>query len=145
MGGFIMTVVARLRQMAQTVRDQSSRGSDLLLGGGGGGGDYHPILACLTMVAGGMCSALLQVVAEVVEVLTKFATIHAAVAGGSLLDSGKQVTELLKRNLLDAFTTYWFPTVVVHTTSCLLAVAWGAAVYLVSFPVIFASSAREGR
>ena len=47
-----------------------------------------------------------QMLLSVVEYLTKFATIWAAIRGGSFLDSGRGVTELLKRNAIDSLRVW---------------------------------------
>lgn len=74
------------------------------------------------------------------EYLTKFATVFAAVSGEALLPAGRQVTELLTRNLLDAFaTTIWFPSLVVGLASFTLSALWGVAVWA-SYKYLHASS-----
>lgn len=67
----------------------------------------------------------------VFEYLTKFATVMASISGESLLNAGRRVTDILSRNLLDAFaTTIWFPTSVIRLATLTFALLWGGAVWL---------------
>ena len=56
-----------------------------------------------------LCAIMLaQCFWALVEYLTKFATVMAAMSGEAFLAAGRHVTDLLSRNLLDAFaTTIW--------------------------------------
>jgi hypothetical protein len=74
---------------------------------------------------------LASCIASIYEYLTKFATVMAAISGEGLLPAGRRVTDLLARNLLNAFaTTIWFPSAVVHLASFTLATLWGGAVWV---------------
>ena len=65
------------------------------------------------------------------EYLTKFATVMASISGEGLLDAGRRVTDLLRRNLLDAFATaIWFPAAVIRLASFTFAALFGTAVWL---------------
>lgn len=65
--------------------------------------------------------------AGILEYLTKFATVFAAITGEALLTAGRTVTDLLARNLLDAFaTTIWFPSALLTLVSITMAGLWGA-------------------
>jgi Plasma-membrane choline transporter len=68
--------------------------------------------------------------ASLYEYLTKFATVFAAISGDDLLTSGRRVTDLLMRSMLEAFaTTVWFPSAVLSLASVTLSALWGGAVW----------------
>jgi len=67
---------------------------------------------------------------SLLEYLTKFATVGAAITGEGLIPAGKRVTDLLARNFLEAFaTTVWFPSMVLGMASLTLSTLWGGAVW----------------
>lgn len=73
---------------------------------------------------------LASCVASIFEYLTKFATVLAAISGEALLPAGRRVTNLLARNMLEAFaTTIWFPSAVMSLASFTLSGLWGFAVW----------------
>ena len=45
----------------------------------------------------------MQCIGTLVEFLTKFATVRAAITGEAFFEAGRSVTELLRRNFLKAF------------------------------------------
>jgi hypothetical protein len=67
-----------------------------------------------------------QCFAGIVSYLTKFATVMAAITGEGLIAAGRNVTDLLVRNLLDAFaSTVWFTPMVIKLAAMTLSVTWG--------------------
>lgn len=73
---------------------------------------------------------LASCLAQITEYLTKFAVVMASISGLALVPAGRKVTDLLARNLLDAFaTTVWFPSAVVALVSATMSALWGAAVW----------------
>ena len=53
-----------------------------------------------------------------------------AMTGASFLDSGYQVVDLLRRNVMDAYSVWWLPPLVLHCTSLALSICVGAATYV---------------
>ena len=73
---------------------------------------------------------LASCLASIYEYLTKFATVFAAISGDGLITSGRRVTDLLLRSMLEAFaTTVWFPSAVMSLASVTLSALWGGAVW----------------
>lgn len=66
------------------------------------------------------------------EFLTRFATIWASVKGDSFIQSGRQSTEMLKRNFLDSTIVWWFPPWVVGGTNFVLSILWGTIMYFLA-------------
>lgn len=73
--------------------------------------------------------ACLQVVLALIEFLTKFATIRAALSGEAFFDAGRAVTALLARNALDAYGVWWLPPMVLQSCCAVMAGVWSGAVY----------------
>lgn len=101
-GGMVLTIVDLIRAVFRSAQ-HSARNRNLLAG-----------LFCM------VTSCIANLLLSLVEYLTKFATIWAAIKGDSFLDSGRKVSDLLKRNMLDSLRIWWFPQV-----SCLGAAAIG--------------------
>ncbi|KFM24131.1 CTL-like protein [Auxenochlorella protothecoides] len=73
-------------------------------------------------------SCIAQCLAGIVEYLTKFATVFMAITGDAFFAAGRRVTDLLARNLLDAFaSTIWFTPMVIQLAAFSMAVGWGFA------------------
>lgn len=71
-------------------------------------------------------SFIAQCFAGLVSYLTKFATVMAAITGEGLFAAGRNVTDLLVRNLLDAFaSTVWFTPMVIKLAAMTLSITWG--------------------
>ncbi|KAI8468538.1 MAG: plasma-membrane choline transporter-domain-containing protein [Monoraphidium minutum] len=113
--GAVMALIQALRQAA----DSGTRTSD----GRQGAGAAAAALLCCVLRAAAQC------VLSVAEFLCRYALTWAALTGQGLVDAGKEVTALLKRNLLDAVTVWWMPGAVVGLTSFALAALWGCVVF----------------
>lgn len=58
----------------------------------------------------------------------QFATVFMAITGDAFFAAGRRVTNLLARNLLDAFaSTIWFTPMVIQLAAFSMAVGWGFA------------------
>ena len=54
---------------------------------------------------------------QLVEYLTKFATVFLAITGDAFFTAGRKVTDLLVRNLLNTFaSTVWFTPLVIQAS-----------------------------
>ncbi|KAL4430546.1 hypothetical protein ABPG77_005786 [Micractinium sp. CCAP 211/92] len=77
-------------------------------------------------VLGLVLSIPLRWVASLVEYLTKYAVIMAAISGEPLVVAGRRAVDLLARNCLEAITTtLWFAPLSMLMTCLTLAAAWG--------------------
>ncbi|CAG9465204.1 unnamed protein product [Pedinophyceae sp. YPF-701] len=112
-GAAIMTVVDLVRQSIRNARERN-RGDGLA-----------QILYCLFLMAA-------QCLTELIEYITKYATVYAAISGDAFLQAGRDIIDLLKRNVLDAFTVWWVPGFVLQMTSLVAAAVWGVAVGLLA-------------
>lgn len=109
-GGLVLTGVQILRNLNERLR-RESRGA-------------MAILACIV-------TAIMDCVAELVETVTKFATIQCALTGEALCDAGREVTRLLKDNFLSAVRVWWLPEMLLNTAAFLTALFYGATVGIV--------------
>ena len=87
LSSLVLTVSQMMREALEQAQDEGARqGSALMV-----------VLAC--------CAQLFW---SLVEYLTKFATVFAAITGDAFLEAGRRVTDLLARNFLNAFaSTVW--------------------------------------
>lgn len=70
----------------------------------------------------------LRLLAELLEYLTTFALCMAAITGESLAVAGRRSTDLLRRNMLEAWaSTIWFVPLTVRLTALVLSAGWGYA------------------
>ncbi|KAL4436975.1 hypothetical protein ABPG75_004114 [Micractinium tetrahymenae] len=77
-------------------------------------------------VLGLLLSIPLRWLASLVEYLTKYAVIMAAISGEALVPAGRRAVDLLARNCLEAITTtIWFAPLSIVFTCLTLAAAWG--------------------
>ena len=80
----------------------------------------------------GLLAALLSGAARaalaLLECLTRFALVAAAISGQPLLASGKAATTLLRRVALSAVAVWYVPPLVLHTAAGAAAVVWGGVV-----------------
>lgn len=106
-GGLVLAGVQILRNLNERAR-RESRGA-------------MAILACLV-------TAVMDCLAEIIETVTKFATIQCAITGEALCDAGREVTRLLKDNFLSAVRVWWLPEMILTMASVVFAVAYGVAV-----------------
>jgi len=58
---------------------------------------------------------------ELLELLTKFATVRAAMTGAAFLDAGRDVVALLRRNAMDTYNVWWYPAMVLRLSAGMLA------------------------
>ena len=105
MGGAVMTASSAVRAALNGA--QQEQADD------GGRGCAGLIAAILTAVAGGLI--------ELLQVLTKFATISAAISGAGLLEAGKSATALLRSQALSALGVWYFPPLVLNAYVALAA------------------------
>jgi hypothetical protein len=67
-------------------------------------------------------------VAEIIETVTKFATIQCAISGESLCESGREVTRLLKDNFLSTVRVWWLPEMILNMSALFFAIFYGVVV-----------------
>lgn len=108
-GSFILTMVEMCKAAMERLRRQE-RGN---------------ILVCLL-------TACLECIYALIEYISKFATLQAAMTGDSFCDAAASVTDLLQRNFLTAYGTYAFPSMILQGASLVLAIGFGAATWLLS-------------
>ena len=107
LGGLVLAGVQILRNLNERAR-RESRGA-------------MAVLACLV-------TAVMDCLAEIIETVTKFATIQCAITGEALCDAGREVTRLLKDNFLSAVRVWWLPEMILTMASVVFAVAYGVVV-----------------
>ena len=98
-GGLVLTGVTILRNMNERLR-RESRGA-------------AAVLACVF-------TALMDCLAEVIEQVTKFATIQCAITGDAFCDAGREVTRLLKDNFTRR-SRWWLPEMILNTAALIAA------------------------
>ena len=81
---------------------------------------------------------------QLVEFLTKFATVRAAITGEAFLAAGRSATDLLKRNFLKAYAVWFIPPMVLQTAAFLLSAAWGCVVFGLAWLVWHGSHPQHG-
>jgi hypothetical protein len=108
LGSAILTAADVARQASQSA---SRRGGGLI--------------ACLL-------ASVVACVAELLKLLTRFATVRAAVTGEAFMCAARSVTELLQRNALSAYAVWRFPPMVLTFTALAFAAA-GAALAMLGF------------
>lgn len=110
LGSLVLTVAEIMRSALENAQQRNDE-RELSL--------FTLIQCCLIAVA--------QCFWAVIEYLTKFATVMMAISGEAFMDAGRCVTDLLARNLLNAFaSTIWFTPLVIRMACFLLAAGWGA-------------------
>lgn len=110
LGSLVLTVAEIMRSALENA--QQRNGEREL-------GLFTLIQCCLVCIA--------QCFWAVIEYLTKFATVMMAITGEAFMDAGRRVTDLLARNLLNAFaSTIWFTPLVIRMACFVLAAGWGA-------------------
>ena len=95
------------------IRQQKNRAANRAMSQGG----CMAVFAC-------MFSGLVEIVMQLVETLTEYAVIHVAITGQTLIESGKQATQMLKRNLGDAAGMWMFPRSMMGMLNLVLALSW---------------------
>ena len=106
-GGLILTWVQIMKDAANKMQRERNIFS-ILLG---------CIMACLL---------------ELIEFLTKFATIRCAVTGEAFCEAARNATDLLKRNLLPTVGVWYFPPMVLGLFSFILSVVCAVAAFFVA-------------
>ena len=66
-----------------------------------------------------LLSCCLQCIWGLIEYITKFATIRAAITGEAFFEAGRNVTDLLMRNFLKAYGRMTFGSLPTATRLCL--------------------------
>ncbi|CAL5222858.1 g5284 [Coccomyxa viridis] len=112
LGSLVLTLIELARQALQQARDNRQDGQNLL----------WSLLSCC-----------LQCIWGLIEYITKFATIRAAITGEAFFEAGRNVTDLLMRNALKAYGVWWFPPLVLQLAAFVLSAAWGVLIYLISY------------
>ena len=84
------------------------------------------ILVCLV-------TTCLECIYAIIEYISKFATLQAAMTGAAFCDAAANVTDLLQRNFLAAYGAYAFPGMILQGTAFVLAGGFGVATWLLSY------------
>lgn len=66
-------------------------------------------------------ACLINAIAFIIEWVTDFATVRMAITGESFFQAGKNVIQMMKENLLNAYAIWWFPPIVLYFLSFLIA------------------------
>lgn len=111
-GSFVLTMVEIGKAAAERMRrDEDNRGN---------------ILVCLV-------TSCLECIYAIIEYISKFATLQAAMTGAAFCDAAANVTDLLQRNFLAAYGAYAFPGMILQGTAFVLAGGFGVATWLLSY------------
>jgi hypothetical protein len=121
-GSFVLTMIEILKQANENNRRKR---------------ENQNILACLLFTC-------LECIYAFVEYLSKFATLQAAMTGQAFCDAATSVTDLLKRNFLSAYATYFFPARILQFTTFVVAGAFGIAGWLLSLASYTAAGTTNG-
>lgn len=95
MGGAVMTASSAVRTALNSASSPAEEG---------GGGQPGLLWSLFAAVTGGLI--------ELLQVVTKFATIGAAITGAGLLEAGRSATALLRSQALSALGVWYFPPLV---------------------------------
>ena len=118
-GSFVLTMVELAKQAAERMRrDEDNRGN---------------ILVCLVVTC-------LECVYAIIEYISKFATLQAAMTGAAFCDAAASVSDLLSRNFLAAYGTYAFPGMILQGTAFILAGGFGVTTWLLSYATFVVSA-----
>ena len=107
LGSAILTVANAARSAADNRRQ---RGENLL--------------SCLM-------STLLACVADLLKLMTRFATVRIAATGEAFFDGARQVISLLSRNALNTYAVWSFPSTILAFTALAIGLCWAAFVGLI--------------
>jgi hypothetical protein len=91
------------------------------------------ILVCLVVTC-------LECVYAIIEYISKFATLQAAMTGAAFCDAAASVSDLLSRNFLAAYGTYAFPGMILQGTAFILAGGFGVTTWLLSYATFVVSA-----
>lgn len=107
LGSLVLTWVQILRNMANQTR-QNRNIISVLLG------------------------CILQCISELIEFLTKFATIRCSITGEGFCEAGRNATDILKRNFLNTVGVWYFPQLVLGFMSFTVSVVWAMLMFVVA-------------
>ena len=110
-GSAILTAANMARSAAN---DSRSRGENLL--------------SCLMR-------ALVACIAELLELMTRFATVRIAATGEAFMDGARQVVAILSRNALNTYAVWTFPSTILAFTSLAAGLSFAAFVTLLYLAV----------
>ena len=110
-GGAVLTVAELLRMLADAVQNQEGNIFQIIL---------EAIVSCI-----------LNLVAEFLSAMTRFATIRVAITGDSFWEGACAATDLFKRNLMNAVAVWSFPPMVLHLLCFTMAVIFGGIAALI--------------
>ncbi|MEW5304380.1 MAG: hypothetical protein WDW36_006991 [Sanguina aurantia] len=106
-GSVILTAISILRSMLQRASTQN-------------------VFCCLL-------NCIIQPILALCEQFTKFATIAVAVTGKSFVDASKQVFGVLSRCMLQTYSLWWIPEMVLWTAMAMFAFTWACLVFFVTY------------
>ncbi|KAG2453175.1 hypothetical protein HYH02_002499 [Chlamydomonas schloesseri] len=109
-GSAVLTAVAMIRQAMQKARQERDR---------------NLLFAC--------AAACLGLLLSLVEYVTRFATVRAAITGEAFFAAGRNVVALLSRNAMDAFGVWWLPPMILQSCSFIVSLCWAVAVAWISY------------
>ncbi|CAD7703313.1 unnamed protein product [Ostreobium quekettii] len=112
-GGMVLTILQILRFLLRMATNNRSR---------------NMLVMCICMVI----RAILMAILDIIEFLTRFATMWCAVKGDAFIESGRQATDMLKRNFMDTTFVWWFPSWVLLGGNLVFSLAWAGIMYLVA-------------
>jgi hypothetical protein len=110
-GGAVLTVAELLRMLADAVQNQEGNILQIIL---------EAIVSCI-----------LNLVAEFLSAMTRFATIRVAITGETFWEGACAATDLFKRNLMNAVAVWSFPPMVLHLLCFTISVIFGGIAALI--------------
>ncbi|CAL8471654.1 g11196 [Coccomyxa elongata] len=116
LGAAVLTVIQIMRQALQQAQERRRQEGESLAN------VVWSLLACC-----------LQCIWGLIEYITKFATVRAAITGEAFLEAGRNVTQLLTRNFLKAYGVWWFPPLVLQMAAFALSATWGLLIAGISY------------
>jgi hypothetical protein len=79
--------------------------------------------------------ALVACIAELLELMTRFATVRIAATGESFMDGARQVVAILSRNALNTYAVWTFPSTILAFTALAVGLSFAAFVTLLYLAV----------
>jgi hypothetical protein len=121
-GSFVLTIVEIGKAAVERARrDENNRGN---------------IFVCLM-------ASCLECLYALIEYISKFATLRAAMTGEAFCEAAASATDLLRRNFLAAYGAYAFPGMILQGTAFVLAGGFGIAIWLFSYASFSVSHASD--
>eukprot|EP00210_Caulerpa_lentillifera_P009023 g8612.t1 len=68
-------------------------------------------------------ACMISGIAYIIEWITDFASVRMAITGESFFQAGKNVVNLMKENLLNAYAVWWFPPIVLLVLSLIISIS----------------------